>query len=622
MIQHSSSPLLTLETFLAQYPWSEAPRFSQKPMDYLWTFDLDASTEALWPILSNTSLLNKYMGIPKMKFVEKEGRLYGKSRNAGILLEWEEVPWEWEYAKELRSARLYHQGFLLYVRARYLLEPLNEKKTRLYIYFGWIPKGKLGRMLLPAGMKQLHASYQKMLAMVVKNIQQQTSVQDLPEVTISEEIRDKLTILEKELLAMNLNSTLVNKIFQWIPIASENELYRIRLRFLAQQWGCNEEELLLIFLYATQKGVFLLTWDILCPHCRGSRRKIYNLGDLPRSEKCEPCQTSFDATRIDSLEVTFRLHPSIREVEPTFYCSGEPAKKTHIKIQRRLAPQETLFLETRLPPGWYQMRLLGQKDAHCLSIRHQEPTTQEILWTFPSTSNSFQRAPAPQMYLKNESNTPQTFIVEDVSPDQIALRPFDLFNFQEFRDLFSEEAIASGLELDIGEQSILFTDIVGSTQFYEKEGDANAFAEVRKHFVIIYEQVKKHKGAIVKTIGDAAMATFRDPISALSCAIHLQQYFRSDNPETKLRLRITVNVGPCLAVNLNSNIDYFGSSINLTAKLQGITGAGEVVFTEAIYKLPSCEPLLAQFMLKPTKKNFTMSWAQKSIEVYSVQISS
>ena len=391
---------------------------------------------------------------------------------------------------------------------------------------------------------------------------------------------------------------------------------------MAQQWGCSEEELLLLFLHATQKGLFLLTWDILCPHCRGSRRKVYNLGDLPRSEHCEPCQITFEANQLSSLEITFRLHPSIREVEPTFYCSGEPSKKTHIKIQRHLEPQQSLLLETRIPVGWYQMRILGSKEAHSLSISSPNNHSQEIHWSAPALPNSFTTTPNPRLHLHNKSDQPHTFILEDVSPDQSALRPSDLFNFQEFRDLFSEEAISSGLELDIGAQSILFTDIVGSTQFYEKEGNAKAFAEVRKHFVKIYEEVKAHKGAIVKTIGDAAMATFRDSISALSCAIRLQQYFRSDNPETQLRIRITVNVGPCLAVKLNSNIDYFGSSINLTAKLQGIAGAGEIVFTEAIYKLQTCDSLLNQFHLKATKRPFTMTWAKKTIEVYSILVSS
>ena len=130
--------------------------------------------------------------------------------------------------------------------------------------------------------------------------------------------------------------------------------------------------------------------------------------------------------------------------------------------------------------------------------------------------------------------------------DQDTLRPVDLFSFQNFRDLFTNESLGSDIKLEIGVQTILFTDLVGSTKFYEQEGDTVAFAEVRKHFQKTYEGVLKHDEAIVKTIGDAVMASFSKTSDALEAAIEMQEYFGGSNPDTRLRLRTTLHTGPCL----------------------------------------------------------------------------
>ena len=128
-------------------------------------------------------------------------------------------------------------------------------------------------------------------------------------------------------------------------------------------------------------------------------------------------------------------------------------------------------------------------------------------------------APRPPVVLANTATQEQTYIVEENIEDRDMLRPVDLFNYQEFRDLFSREALAADIQLDVGLQTILFTDIVGSSRYYQDRGDQGAFAAVRKHFVEIYRIVGAHNGAVVKTIGDAAMAAYCDVKStAFLCA--------------------------------------------------------------------------------------------------------
>ncbi|EMK10811.1 hypothetical protein LEP1GSC166_3443 [Leptospira kirschneri] len=92
-----------------------------------------------------------------MKFVEKEGKLFGRPKNAGILM-------EWEYCKGINNARIYSRGLARYVRTRYVLEKLSKEKTKLTVYFGWVPRGIVGKLILPYGMKQMYQEYQKGLA--------------------------------------------------------------------------------------------------------------------------------------------------------------------------------------------------------------------------------------------------------------------------------------------------------------------------------------------------------------------------------------------------------------------------------------------------------------------------
>src|SRR4029079_16260766 len=89
-----------------------------------------------------------------------------------------------------------------------------------------------------------------------------------------------------------------------------------------------------------------------------------------------------------------------------------------------------------------------------------------------------------------------------------ALRACPLLSFQEFRDLFSEDYIAADVRLGVGEQTLLFTDVVGSTAFYASRAHPAAFVEIKKHFDELFAIVAANRGAVVKTIGDAVMASF------------------------------------------------------------------------------------------------------------------
>lgn len=74
-------------------------------------------------------------------------------------------------------------------------------------------------------------------------------------------------------------------------------------------------------------------------------------------------------------------------------------------------------------------------------------------------------------------------------------------------------------------------------------------------------------------MGDAVLLAFIDPMDALRAAVKFQKKFNGTGSGNFIT-RITINRGPCLAVNLNNGIDYFGQTVNIAAKLQNYADGG------------------------------------------------
>jgi class 3 adenylate cyclase len=214
----------------------------------------------------------------------------------------------------------------------------------------------------------------------------------------------------------------------------------------------------------------------------------------------------------------------------------------------------------------------------------------------------------------------RTLIVERRDEDNDALRPAEVFSVQLFRDLFGKESLAPGLKIELGRQNILFTDIVGSTRLYLSRGDGEAFTSVRRHFQKTYEIVRAFNGAVVKTIGDSAMVAFSDALQCLKAAIELQKNFTGNEETGNVLLRISIHAGPCLAVNLNSGVDYFGNTVNFAAKLQQMAGAREIAYSRDFEQDPRIAAYLRELNLKPEIRTFKPSWAEQAMEVPVLKI--
>jgi class 3 adenylate cyclase len=164
---------------------------------------------------------------------------------------------------------------------------------------------------------------------------------------------------------------------------------------------------------------------------------------------------------------------------------------------------------------------------------------------------------------------------------------------QLFRDLFSAEALRPGDQISVGQMTILFTDLRNSTRLYREIGDSVAFGAVMNHFDVLREEIAKEGGSIVKTVGDAVMAAFTRPAPALRAIMRSQARLASPPPGMRpLTLKAGIHTGPCIAVTLNERLDYFGSNVNIAARLEPLSTGGDCVISQDVRLDPEVAELL------------------------------
>ena len=164
---------------------------------------------------------------------------------------------------------------------------------------------------------------------------------------------------------------------------------------------------------------------------------------------------------------------------------------------------------------------------------------------------------------------------------------------QMFRDLFATEALRPGEQISVGTLTVLFTDLRNSTQLYREIGDATAFGRVMNHFDVVRKAIVDHDGAVVKTIGDAVMAVFRSSADGLLAMLEVQDLLAEPGDGSRpLQLKAGLNTGPCIAVTLNDRLDYFGSTVNMAARLECLSSGSDVIISRSVYEDPKVQELI------------------------------
>jgi class 3 adenylate cyclase len=132
--------------------------------------------------------------------------------------------------------------------------------------------------------------------------------------------------------------------------------------------------------------------------------------------------------------------------------------------------------------------------------------------------------------------------------------------------------------------SIMFTDIKGSTSFYEARGDIDGRVMVHRHNEIVMPILKEHNGELLKTIGDATMTVFDDPASAMDSALNIQRALRAFNQGRPEKEQIHVRIGLNYGTVIVDKGDVFGDVVNVASRVESLAGADEIFITEDMYR--------------------------------------
>ncbi len=564
--------------------------------NYTWTFETQAPPEALWTKMADTNRFNRDTGLPALtpRVIEPRGadRHLG-FKFFGIPIEWDEEPFEWERPYRYAVVRRYTGTPLKEAHIRVELQPNARGGTHLIYNARIVPRNVLGVLGVPfqigiitrLGITRAVKQYDAELAGAAPRLASSRTSALTPGASA------RLAAARENLQARGFSAELIERLFEYVEYADDISLARMRPYALADEWQVARRTLLEVCLYATRLGVLDLEWDLLCPLCRGASNTAETLSDVQKQVHCAACNIDYEVNFERSVELTFHPNSAVRHVDRRVYCVGGPQVTPHIFAQHHLPPRAQATIAIPLENGRYRLRTPKKRGGlFMFADTHGAPEVllraDEENWASDEPRVSLQ----PHLIFENATREDQTFILERWAWSDQSVTAADVTALQTFRDLFANEALRTGDQFSVGGLTLVFTDLKRSTELYRQIGDAPAFGRVLNHFEIIRGAVIAEEGAVVKTMGDAVMAVFRRPVNALRAMLSAQAALANPpdgmNP---LWLKVGIHSGTCIAVNLNNRLDYFGTTVNVTARIASLSNGQDVLVSEAVWRDPEVE---------------------------------
>jgi class 3 adenylate cyclase len=568
-----------------------------KPVERTWSWEFTVPPAALWPLIADTNRLNEAGRGPKYR-VEERPRADGSveriatARQGPLRLVWEEPLSEWVANRVFTQRRLFKNGPLLDFRPTFALEPTSAG-TRVVVTFRAAPRNLLGAAILRFGF------FQRMGAIIDRLVREAGAFAEgrretpftPPAIRLAAGAGERAAAIAERLEGEGYERA--RRLADLVLAAPEADLERIRPKALARLWAMTAREAIELCLAAAKAGLLDLRWDLLCPRCRGAKASVGSLDLLPTGAHCPSCNIDYGRDFARNVEATFRPSAALREIESGGYCLASPLATEHVVVQQTLAPGERREIAAALPLGRYRVRTVEPGDE--VEVDHSGDGFPEAIVDGAAVTTGAP-APAGTIVLRNEGTLERTVAIETRDWVADALTAHEVTTLQAFRDLFAAEALRPGDEVAIRQVTLMFTDLEGSTALYSRVGDARAYHVVREHYAFLARTIREHDGAIVKTIGDAVMAAFAEPASGLATALAVQRdvpAFNRTSEAGPIAIKLGLHAGPCIAVTLNERLDYFGTTVNLAARLQGESQGGDIVLSEEIVDDPAASPLVA-----------------------------
>ncbi|MGI6851306.1 adenylate/guanylate cyclase domain-containing protein [Mesorhizobium sp. 1B3] len=459
------------------------------------------------------------------------------------------------------------------------------------------------------------------------------------------------------ILQRSADPAAVAAIERLIAEAPDHHLCRINALAFAARNGLDEEDVLAAMLHAAHLGLFDISWNVLCPGCGGVLDSNATLKTVKKEQYvCALCAAGYEPTLDEMVEVTFTVDPRIRkigahnphELPPAEYFrqiywgsgvdlpdEGFAELLDDFMLETiELPPGEKAILSIQLPAEFVIVFEPVTHAVQFLDVRG-EPTRERqslsiVIDREHTLNQTLEMHPGPlRISFENRTDTrtlPSVCVAAEALHEMLAKRrPFltakRLLTNQTFRDLYRTDTLDVDQRLKITSLTFLFTDLRGSTELYERVGDLAAFDLVRAHFRVLNEIVASEAGAVVKTIGDAVMATFPTPDRAVAAALRMREAMRELNRERggeDLLLKIGIHEGPCIAVSMNERQDYFGQTVNIASRVQGLANSQSIYATDAVVEDTRAAEVLEAAKLAPVSQGAMLRGVASEVALYVI----
>ncbi len=131
--------------------------------------------------------------------------------------------------------------------------------------------------------------------------------------------------------------------------------------------------------------------------------------------------------------------------------------------------------------------------------------------------------------------------------------------------------------------TVLFTDIKGSTAYFEKFGDSAGLLMVFQCNSVLSKCVERHGGRVIKTIGDAVMASFEDHAEAVAASIEMQEAITAENAPKPADHRVTVRIGINYGLGFVKSNDVFGDVVNVASRVEGAASPEQILISDSLH---------------------------------------
>lgn len=558
--------------------------------DFHW--DLESTPDQLWSHVSNTERLNRAIGLSAVQFrledpdptsdaLQPAARRFGRFRSKGMTIDWQEHPYEWVEGRRLGVLREYTQGPFRWLLSTVELAPRPGGGTSLDHRIRLEPRGLLGRTVAAIEVgnrtrRALDRVYRRIDAAVQGRLRGAGAADPFEESPgLSDTSRHRLDQMLDRICQQSVDPTVVESLGDYLATAPDPEVARIRPLALARELRQPGDPFVAACLHGAREGLLVLLWDILCPVCRIPSEIKDSLRALREHGHCPACRFDFALDFATNVEMIFRAHPQVRNVELATYCIGGPVHSPHVVAQVRLAAGERLDLTLALGPGSYEIR------SPQLTPRFPFRVEADVLRRRADVELA--RTPEPfvvgaggqVLALVNPFDREVVIRVERTAPRDDALTAARAASLALFRELFPDEVLAPDLLIGVTTVTLLVAELDWGTTRLEELGDQRAFALFSEFYGRVADCARREGGSLVKTQDEAVRASFPDPAAAVRAAIALAA---SPGPP----LRLGVHQGPALAATLHEHLDYFGATVLQAARLPRLARPGEILLTQPV----------------------------------------